>query len=224
MIVAILGAECTGKSWLAEQLATALREATGLSCVAVPEALRSWCDRMGRTPQAHEQAALADDQRAAIEAAEHQHAIVVADTTSLMIAIHSQHYFNDDSLTAAALAWHAQRVAHTLLALPDLPWQADGIQRDGPEVQAKVHARVRKALIDHRLPWSSVGGADQARLDAAMDAVAPLARALPSPRQGMFSRLMNRNADASARAWRCERCDDPDCEHQLRAQSPPSVS
>lgn len=224
MIIAILGAECTGKSWLAERLAKGLADATGLPTVAVPEELRAWCDLMGRTPRREEQAGLAQAQQRAIEAALLQHPIVIADTTPLMIAIHSLHYFNDDGLMAGTLAWQEQQVAHTLLALPDLAWQADGIQRDGPEVQAKVHTLVRRALIEHRLPWSSVGGMEQARLDAAMDAVAPLARALPSPRKGMFSRLLNRNADPKARAWQCERCDDPDCEHRLQTMTPPALS
>ena len=60
--IALLGAESTGKSHLATALAERLRS-QGLSTVVVPEVLRGWCEREGRTPRAHEQAAIALEQR-----------------------------------------------------------------------------------------------------------------------------------------------------------------
>ncbi|MEP7280445.1 MAG: hypothetical protein ABI696_00590 [Rubrivivax sp.] len=54
-----------------------------------------------------------------------------------------------------------------------------------------------------------------ATLQSALDAVAPLLRALPAPRDGLFTRLAARNAAPAARAWRCERCDDPLCEQRV---------
>ena len=53
--IAIVGAESTGKSTLAAALAAALAQPGGPRVAWVPELLREWCSRVGRTPQAHEQ-------------------------------------------------------------------------------------------------------------------------------------------------------------------------
>ncbi len=219
MVIALLGAESTGKTTLARELAQRLAHDTGLRVACVPEHLRSWCDTHGRTPRRDEQRAIAQAQDDAIDEAAAAHDIVIADTTSVMTAIYSRLIFNDDTLEASAVAFMRTRVATTLVMALDLPWQADGFQRDGPQVQAPVVALLRSLLIDHALPWSIVGGAGAARVEAAMDAVAPLVRGLPATRRGLFTRLDQRNAHASARAWRCERCDDPDCEHALKRLS-----
>jgi len=214
--IAIVGAESTGKSTLAEALAEALADATGLACAAVPEWLRLWCDREGRTPLPHEQAAIAAEQHARIDAAARCNAVVVCDTTALMTAVYSRLLFDDRSLDALAVAYQ-RGMAITLLTALDLPWLADGLQREGPHVQAPVDSGVRELLITHGLPWALVAGRGPARLQAAMDAVAPLMRRVASPRRGLFTRLHERNAQTAARAWSCENCDDPDCEHQLRS-------
>jgi nicotinamide riboside kinase len=217
--IAIVGAESTGKTELARALAWRIEKHTGLSCMAVPEHLRAWCDREGRTPRRDEQAAIAAAQSAAIDAATADHDVVVCDTTALMTAVYGRLLFDDDSLVDAAVAWQRQ-CATTLLTALDLPWVADGLQRDGPHVREPVDRLVRELLIGHRLPWALVGGAGAARVECALDAVAPLLRKRPAPRRGLFSRLADRNAEAAARPWTCENCDDPGCEHLSRQPRP----
>jgi nicotinamide riboside kinase len=219
LLIAIGGAESTGKTELARALAWRIEKHTGLVCTAVPEHLRAWCDREGRTPRRDEQAAIAAAQSAAIDTAAAEHEVVVCDTTALMTAIYSRMVFDDDSLVSAAAAWQG-RCAMTLLTALDLPWAADGLQRDGPHVREPVDRLLRDVLIGHKLPWALVSGAGAARVDSALDAVAPLLRAKPAPRRGLFSRLAERNAEAAARPWYCENCDDPGCEHQARQQRP----
>ena len=163
-IVALLGAECTGKSTLAEALAGRL--GAGL----VTEYLREWCDTHGRTPRVDEQAHIAAEQAARIEAAASQHALVVCDTTPLITALCSQHYFQDDSLLPGTLAFQ-RRCDLTLVCAPDLPWQPDGIQRDGPEVRARFDARLRAALSTHGLPWVDITGDEATRLATALAAL-----------------------------------------------------
>jgi nicotinamide riboside kinase len=215
VLIAIVGAESTGKTELAQALAWRIEKHTGLRCAAVPEHLRAWCDREGRTPRQEEQAPIAAVQSAAIDAAAGEHDVVVCDTTALMTALYSRLVFGDDSLVGAAVAWQ-RRCAITLLTALDLPWVADGLQRDGPQVREPVDRQLREWLIGHRLPWALVGGAGAARVDCALDAVAPLLRSQPVPRRGLFSRLAERNAEAAARPWSCENCDDPACEHLAR--------
>jgi nicotinamide riboside kinase len=219
LVIAVVGAESTGKTTLAHALAARIGQETGLSCIAVPEFLREWCDRVGRTPRIEEQAPIAAEQRRRIDAAAAAHAVVVADTTPLMTAVYSRLVFGDRTLDAPAGRWHAERVALTLVTALDLPWQADGLQRDGPQVRAPVDALLQALLAAHRIAWSRIGGSGDARLEAALDAAAPLlrARAGAGAAHGLFSRLAARDAAQPAGRWVCESCDDPDCEHRLRA-------
>ena len=211
-VIAIVGAESTGKSTLAVALAARIGEQTGLRCAVVGEFLREWCDREGRTPRIDEQMAIAQEQQRRIAAAAADHDIVVADTTPLMVAIYSQLLFDDDTLLPIAVA--AQRsAAHTLLTALDLPWVPDGHQRDGEHVRAPVDRRLRARMLEYGLAWSVVGGQGAARLDQAFDAITPLLTTLAAPSAGLFTRLAERDAAMPAWRWACEKCDVPDCEH-----------
>lgn len=180
-VVAVLGAECTGKSTLAGQLRDALLT-RGTAAVVVPEALRAFGSRHGRTPQAHEQQAIADAQTALIADAAQQHPFVIADTTALMTAVYSEQYFRDTSLYAQSLRDH-RRCDLTLLATPDLPWQADGVQRDGPAAQRTADGLLRQALELGTVAYAVVAGPGPARLRMAM---AALERALATmPQSGL---------------------------------------
>ncbi len=217
LIIAIVGAESTGKTTLARELPARLTGLTGQRSTWVGEHLRDWCERMGRTPRADEQPAIAAAQTAAIAEAAASHDIVVCDTTPLMTAVYSRMLFDDEALRAPALAWH-RRCGLTLLTALDLPWEADGLQRDGPHVREPVDALVRQWLLAEGLPWSVVGGLGPARIEAALDALAPLLRASGLATPGLFTRLDHRNAEHAARNWICELCDDPGCEHQSLLQ------
>jgi nicotinamide riboside kinase len=213
--IALLGAESTGKTALAQGLARRIADDTGLRVTWVAEYLREWCENAGRTPRIDEQAAIAEEQARRIDAAAMAHDVVLCDTAPLMVSVYSEYVFADRSLHEHALAWH-RRCTLTLVTALDLPWQADGLQREGPHVQAPIDALVRGLLIGAELPWATIGGAGERRLEAALDAIAPLLRQLPQPKRGLFTRLAERDAEASAQRWSCENCDSPDCEHALR--------
>ena len=212
-VIAVLGAESSGKTTLAAALARRLGEETGLRCTWVPEWLRDWCVRTGRTPRIDEQAAIARTQHRHIETAAASHDVVVCDTTALMTAVYSRMVFGDASLEAEALALHRRDVGMTLLTALDLPWVADGLQRDGAHVREPVDDLLRGLLHAQRLPWVLVSGQGEARVEAALDATAPLLRSRGPPRAGLFTRLQQRNASPAARTWLCETCDVPECEH-----------
>lgn len=200
-VIAIVGAESTGKTTLAAGLTQAL-QAEGVSAVMVPEFLREFCDEHGRTPFPHEQLAIAREQTRRIVQSAQQHAVVVADTTALMTAVYSDHLFDDASLYAQALNDHALAQL-TLLTALDLPWQADGLQRDGAHVREPVDSLIRQHLVSAQLPYSVVAGQGAHRLDQALLAVR---QALSAPQRAQ--------ANASRPRWRwvCEKCDDGDCE------------
>ncbi|WP_428507512.1 AAA family ATPase [Roseateles sp.] len=215
LLIAIVGAESTGKSSLAQALQVALSMATGLRCALAPEVLREWCEAAGRTPRPEEQAGIAEAQAARCEALALTADLVLCDTTSLMTAVYSELLFADRSLLGSGLAFH-RRCALTLLTALDLPWVADGLQRDGAHVRAPVDAAVRRALMSAGLGWSVVAGSGERRVDAALNAITPLLlarRTAPLPATGLFSRLQARQDALPEWRWACDNCDVPECEH-----------
>ena len=215
--IAILGAESTGKTQLAQQLAAELGRLTGLPCTWVPEHLRAWCDAQGRTPRMDEQAGIAAQQQALIDEAARQNAVVVCDTTPLMTAVYSVRIFNDPSLLPSAID-QQKSCGITLLTALDLAWQPDGLQRDGPHVRQPVDDLLRTHLLGHGLPWALVSGQGERRLASALDAVAPLLRRRAPAGSGLFTRLADRDAAQPMWQWACEACDSPECEHAMLRQ------
>ncbi|OWQ90917.1 hypothetical protein CDN99_12220 [Roseateles aquatilis] len=212
--IALLGAESTGKSQLGLALTAHLRDQTRLRCALVPEYLREWCEREDRTPRADEQRAIAEEQWRRAEAAAVDHDLVIHDTTPLMTAIYSELLFDDPSLYPFAMQVQARMDATLLMAL-DLPWIADGLQRDGPHVRQPVDRAIRRALRDAGLGYSLVTGTGPDRLGQALNALGPLLRPRLGREDGLFGRLLQRE-DHLGGDWRCEHCDDPDCEHASR--------
>lgn len=207
-VIAVVGAESTGKSTLVQQLAEALR-ADGLVVAQRDEYLRSFCDQHGRTPRQDEQAHIAAEQTRRIAAARDARLlpvdVVVADTTALMTAVYSDYIFGDPTLYPQALADH-RRADLTLLMALDLPWIADGLQRDGPQVQQPVDQMLRRALLGAGIGFSVIGGVGPQRLANARAAWAAVQR-----------RAAAGTPDRPTSGWRhhCGRCGDPFCEQHL---------
>ena len=206
--VALLGGESSGKSSLATALQRHLNDTHGLRAVCVPEHLRAWCEARGRAPHAHEQAAIANEQTRLIDIARQTPGVdlVIADTTALMVAAYSALYFQDTALLAPSLA--TQRTCElTLLMGLDLPWTPDGLFRDGPEIRDATDALLRRELDAAGLPYQTIYGQQNARLQQALRAVGRwLGRdLLPADRALTEGRV----------PWRCENCSDPDCERRL---------
>ena len=196
--IAVLGAECTGKSSLVAAL-QAHWQARGAKVLVAPEVLRQWCDQQGRTPLAHEQKAIAQAQADLTENASDVD-YLIADTSPLMTAIYSDVLFQDPSLYPFALS-HQRIYQHTLVAGLDLPWQADGIQRDGPAMREQIDARLREVLQREGLAFSMVYGQGPQRLAGALAVLEPGASTLPQARSNW--------------RWLCDKCSDADCEHRL---------
>jgi nicotinamide riboside kinase len=198
-VITIVGAESTGKTTLAAELAHALAQ-QGNRVARVDEYLREFCVIQGRTPAVNEQLDIAREQARRIEAAAATHDVVVADTSALMIAVYSEWVFGDTSLYAEAEALQA-RYTHTLVTALDLPWQADGLQRDGPHVRVPVTELLRASLARAGVPYAVVSGTGRDRLASALAAVQHEAK-----------------PDAQRWQWVCERCGDAGCERHLLAR------
>ena len=165
-LICLIGAECTGKSTLAQALAG------HFSALWVPEQLRAFCALHGRTPLAGEQALIMraqfeQEEQMAAWAEKTSRPYVFCDGAPLLTAIYSDYYFSDRSLFEQAQAWH-MRYALTLFLQADLPWEPDGLLRDGASVRGAIHLRVRQALEAMRCPHIEVSGAGDSRLQAAI--------------------------------------------------------
>jgi nicotinamide riboside kinase len=167
--IALLGAESTGKTRLAGELAAHFR-GQGRSVAVVSEVLREWCEREQRTPRPEEQLPIAQEQERRVDAAAAGAEVVIADTTALMVAIYSAMLFEDGSLYRFAL--ERQRVYTTTLVTGlDLPWVADGLQRDGPHVREPVDKLIREMLARGQVRYRVVYGSGQERLRNALAAL-----------------------------------------------------
>jgi nicotinamide riboside kinase len=207
--IAILGAESTGKSELVIQLENHL-QAQGKSVQRIPEYLRTWCDLKKRTPRKEEQLAIATEQTRQINSApftESTGDILLADTTALTVAVYSDVLFNDTSLYDMALAQQRTFDATLLMGL-DLPWVADGIQRDGWHMREPVDTALRAALARGGIPFQVVYGTGEARLQNAL-------RCLNSTAESKMDEQQLQSKPKRLRNWVCERCSDPVCEHRL---------
>jgi NadR type nicotinamide-nucleotide adenylyltransferase len=152
--IALLGAESTGKSTLADALAR--RYAT----LWLPEYLREFVEVHARVPREDDQVGIARTQRErerALAADARVRDFLFVDTTPLMTAVYSRIYWGrvpPDLLDLEA----AHDYAFTLVAAPDLPWVPDGLQRESEEVRQRVHAQLVAVLAARGIPFTLLTG------------------------------------------------------------------
>ncbi len=172
--VVVTGSECTGKTTLARALAG--RYAT----VWVPEFARRYVARKGAPPTAADVEAIARGQIALEDelsgGAEH---LLIQDTDLLSTVVYSRHYYRQcPPWIEEALARRAADLY--LLAGIDVPWVADGHQRDRRDRREEMHALFLAALTARRLPYVEVAGSHPARMERAVAAIDDL---LPARRR-----------------------------------------
>lgn len=202
MRIAILGAECTGKSTLGRELVQHLQSSEHKWTLA-GEYLREWCQRHQRVPSKSDQALIAKTQSQRIDALSLQGQSVVADTTALMTAIYSDIYFQDTALYLDAVK-HQQSFDLTLVTATDVPWIADGYQRDGEPTRSAVDNKLRSVLRTHQIAHAVIYGTGAARCQCALDAIGHWKKNPPP-----------RSTHDTDWKWACESCSDPDCEHRF---------
>jgi NadR type nicotinamide-nucleotide adenylyltransferase len=156
--VAILGAESSGKSTLAQALAERYQT------LWVPEYLREFVEVSGRVPNEEDQYGIARTQREREDAAARAATrFLFCDTTPMMTAIYSRWYWGrvDDGL-AVLDATHPYQL--TVVTAPDGPWMPDGLQRESPEVRQRVHEQLLAVLDERKINYTLVAGSLDERL------------------------------------------------------------
>ena len=174
--VAIVGAECTGKTTLARALAETFQT------VWVPEYAREYLFDRGQacTPAdlqviAQRQAALDDD------LARQANRVLICDTNLLTTQLWHEHYFGECPADIRRLA--RQRTADlTLFCSADVPWVADGL-RDAPASREWFQQRFQQELTAQGQPYVILSGSfEQRRATAIQHVVQVLATDRPLTR------------------------------------------
>jgi len=168
--IAFVGAECSGKTSLAQSLTDVFSKE--YPSAYVPEYLRLFVDQENRTPRPDEQVGIAMEQQSLERTLANdlikQHnkpefVLLFCDTTPLMTCIYSEVVFGGTNPDLFKLA-KAHDYDLTIFTQNDFPWQEDGLQRDGPVVQTKVHFRVKARLEELKIPYESAFGHAEQRL------------------------------------------------------------
>jgi HTH-type transcriptional regulator, transcriptional repressor of NAD biosynthesis genes len=168
--VAVLGAECTGKTSLIEGLAANV-QLRAYDVSFVPELLRDFCVKHARTPRQEEQLPLMQAQCAELIA---ESPIVIADCAPITTALYSQMVFNDQSLIARATQFHKEHIDLHLILWPEFSWTADPLpfMRDGIVAQNQFDQLLNDWLANNpQLCWVRLSGSLTHRTETASAAI-----------------------------------------------------
>jgi nicotinamide riboside kinase len=165
-LIAMTGAESTGKTTLAEALAQALpgQLVTEASRdLLAPGAVYDLDDvvAIGREQNRRENTALQSTR-----------GWVVADTDLLVIRIWLQERFQVWPETMSQL-WNLQTPRIWILTAPDIPWEPDPL-RENPHDRERLHALYRQYLSASQTPWVEVSGSVGSRLQQVLRFVSEL--------------------------------------------------
>jgi NadR type nicotinamide-nucleotide adenylyltransferase len=174
-VVVVTGSECTGKTTLAQEIARQFEAPWS------PEFVRTYLERKGAELDATDVDPIAIGQMAVENAAASDAAdLLVKDTDLVSTAVYARHYYG------ACPAWIADAARERrgdlyLLLHPDVPWVADGLQRDRPVERDLLHGLFRSALAGIGARVIDITGTWEERRDRAFAAIRAAIRAAPGP-------------------------------------------
>jgi NadR type nicotinamide-nucleotide adenylyltransferase len=179
--VVLIGPECTGKTWLAGELAG------GYGVPSAPEHAREYVERHGEALTYADVEAIGRGQKAgedaAIAQAEARGApLVVLDTDLVSTMVYSRHYYGDCPRWIEEAA--VRRLADLyLLHHVDVEWVADGRQREQPQRREELFVRFRTTLQGLGARTADVAGSwDERRRGGLRSVDALLAERRPAAR------------------------------------------
>jgi nicotinamide riboside kinase len=153
--VVIIGSESTGKTTLARSLGGEL-------------------DQKGHPLSYDDVEPIARGQMAGEDALGPNAGLLILDTDLVSTTVYARYYYGS-CLSWIEQAARERRAPLYLLLHPDVPWVADGAQRDRPLGREELHERFRAALDEIAAPVVDVRGSWAARSRTARDAIQALA-------------------------------------------------
>jgi NadR type nicotinamide-nucleotide adenylyltransferase len=157
--VAIVGAAASGKTTLAQALARRY------GAPWVPEYLREFCELRQDVPVATDQFHIATTQVAREEALAAQGGrFLFCDTTPLMTAVYSIHYFGGIDAQLESLA-SSRRYDITLVCKPEFEWIPDGLHHEEQDVSGIIDTILLEELARRGVPYTRISGGLDERLE-----------------------------------------------------------
>jgi len=152
MRIAIVGSASSGKTTLAQALAERYGD------VWVPEYLREFVELRQRVPVEDDQLHIAETQAAREDLAMARASrFLFCDTTPLMTAVYSRHYFGRIEPRLEALV-ASRRYDVTLACAPDIPWTPDGLCREPEDQSGAVNAILSEELAARAIAHVRIHG------------------------------------------------------------------
>lgn len=164
--IVLTGAECTGKSTLAQALSGYYGEPWS------PEYVRQYVNGIGRELTREDLDPIAEGQIALEETALAKAArLVIHDTNLLSSILYANHYFGE-VINWVNEAFLVRDYTLYLLNSPEgIDWQAEPGQRDSPAARAELHDKFKESLNSLQLPYVELTGDETARVGQAILAV-----------------------------------------------------
>lgn len=164
--IVITGAECTGKSTLAQALSGYYGEPW------TPEFVRTYVERVQRALVADDLPEIFEGQLAledsALGGAER---FILHDTNVLSSILYANHYFGSSQETEQARFLERDYTLYLLCSPRGVEWLSDPGQRDSPEARDALQAKFKESLIALDLPYLELSGELGSRLGEAVQAV-----------------------------------------------------
>lgn len=164
--IVLTGAECTGKSTLAQALSGYYGEPW------TAEFVRSYVDQLDRELIQADLEQIFCGQIAAEDAgwAKSKH-LVIHDTNLLSSILYATHYFETTCDWVEEAFLERKYTLYLLCSPQGIPWEEDPGQRDGPSAREVLHSKFKQSLEKLKLPYLQVYGDERLRYGQAIKAI-----------------------------------------------------
>ena len=163
--VVIIGAESTGKTTLAEQLAAHFKAPLSR------EFVRDFVESIDRPIHVKDLEVIMEGQiNYESEACKYSPRLVFHDTNLLSNSIYADYYFKQQP-KALGSAISLTKYDLYLFCQNEIPWQPDGEQRDSPQARDEIHQAFKKHLADCPVPVIQIKGNPEDRFHQAIYAI-----------------------------------------------------
>ncbi|NBB80103.1 MAG: AAA family ATPase [Verrucomicrobia bacterium] len=164
--IVITGAECTGKSTLAQALSGYYGEPW------TPEFVRAYVEQVQREIEAVDLPEIFAGQLALEDAAlENADRCIFHDTNLLSSILYANHYFGHRKDTEQTRFLERDYALYLLCSPRGIEWAADPGQRDSPQARDTLQGKFKAVLDQLALPYIELHGDLSARMSTAVRAV-----------------------------------------------------